>query len=182
MRPAKGALGNAPRSLDIRGPMQRYFDVSFQKDVSIGNGRRVQLRVDLINAFNRPNFRVNAGDSGTDSFGSLPSEAVITVAEYDAWARFNNKPLSSTPEGASLFAVAQQMIRGSQLPSGGLPIDFYAVRLTQGFATTPSNSFDITTLDGYKLYRLKQAYAQRFGQLFAVNYPRYIQIGLKIFF
>ncbi|HJZ74802.1 MAG TPA: hypothetical protein VKE51_23860 [Vicinamibacterales bacterium] len=48
--------------------------------------------------------------------------------------------------------------------------------------TRNSWSLDITTLDGYKLYRLKQAYAQRFGQLFAVNNPRYIQIGLKIFF
>jgi hypothetical protein len=183
MRPAKGTLGNAPRALDIRGPMQHYFDVSLQKDFRIGQGRRrAQLRVDLINALNRPNFRTNPTDSGTDLFGSLPSETVMTAAEYDTWARFNSKPISTSPDGAALFAAAQQMIRGSLLPTGALPIDFYTVKLPQGFATTPANAFDVTTLDGYKLYRLRQAYAQGFGQLFAVNNPRYVQFGFKLFF
>ena len=182
VRPAKGTLGNAPRALDIRGPMQHYFDLSVQKTMSVGRTRRMQLRVDLINAFNRPNFRINPNDSGTDLFGSLPSEAVITAAEYDTWARVNGKPLSTTAEGAALFAAAQQMIRGNQLASGALPIDFYRVRLPEGFATSQPNAFDITTLDGYKLYRLRQAYGQGFGQLFAVNNPRYIQFGLKFFF
>ena len=32
MRPAKGSLGTAPRTLDVRSPMQEYFDFSFQKN------------------------------------------------------------------------------------------------------------------------------------------------------
>ena len=63
-----------------------------------------------------------------------------------------------------------------------LPADFFHARLPQGFATTSANSFDITSIDGYKLYRLRQAYGQGFGQLVSVNNPRYIQIGLKFFF
>jgi len=181
-RPAKGTLGDAPRSLGIRGPVQRYFDVSFQKDIRMRGTRRAQLRVDLLNALNRPNFRINPGDSGTDLFGSLPSEAVITAAEYDTWARANSRPLSSTADGAALFGAAQQIIRGNLLPSGALPIDFFTVRLPQRFATTSPTAFDITTVEGYKLYRLRQAYNQGFGQLFAPNNARYVQFGLKLFF
>lgn len=64
MRPAKGSLGNAPRTLDIRAPLQEYFDFSLQKNFPFPfandeGRRRVQLRVDFINAFNHPNFRYN---------------------------------------------------------------------------------------------------------------------------
>jgi hypothetical protein len=183
MRPLKGQLGNAPRTLDIRGPIQRYVDLSFQKDFPIGaSKRRVQFRVDMINAFNTPNFRIQPGDIGTDLFGSLPNETPITAGEYDAWAGFSGKPLSTTPEGQALLARVQQIVIGSRLPSGALPVDFFHVRLPQGFATSNVNSFDITAADGYKLYRSRQAYGQGFGQLLAVNNPRYIQLGLKLFF
>jgi outer membrane receptor protein involved in Fe transport len=183
IRPLKGQLGNAPRTLDVRGPLQRYIDLSFQKDFMIGaSRRRLQFRVDMINAFNHPNFRTNVGNSGTDLFGSLPIETPITASEYDSWARSNGKPLSTTAEGLRLMTQVQQQAIGSQLPSGALPADFFHVRLPQRFATTGANTFDITSIDGYKLYRLRQAYGQGFGQLVAVNNPRYIQIGLKIFF
>jgi hypothetical protein len=183
MRPLKGQLGNAPRTLDVRGPIERYVDLSFQKNFALGaSSRRIQVRVDMINAFNHPNFRLQSGNSGTDLFGALPSETVITAAEYDAWARFNNKPSSTSPQGQALIAQIQQIVIGSRLPSGALPVDFFHVRVPQGFATTNSNSFDITTADGYKLYRSRQAYGAGFGQLFGVPNPRYIQIGLKIFF
>jgi len=53
-----------------------------------------------------------------------------------------------------------------------------------GFATTNQNAFDITTLQGLKLYRLRQNYDANFGTLGAnLPYqPRYIQFGLKVFF
>ncbi|HEX6463287.1 MAG TPA: hypothetical protein VFZ98_02490, partial [Vicinamibacterales bacterium] len=181
-RPAKGTLGNAPRALDVRGPMQNYFDLSIQKNLATAHRMRLQLRVDMINAFNHTNFRTVPNNTGTDLFGGLPSEAVISASEYDAWAQFNHRPLSTTPQGAELFALAQQIITAGRLPSGALPIDFFTVGLPQGFATTAANSFDITTTSGYKLYRLRQSYNQSFGQLFAVNNPRYIQIGFRLFF
>src|SRR5204862_1573849 len=69
-RPALGALGTAARTLDsIRGPFARTFDASVQKTFNLGESgkRRLQFRVDALNAFNHPLFRVfpnNAG--GTD--------------------------------------------------------------------------------------------------------------------
>ena len=182
MRPAKGMLGNAPRTLDVRGPIQRYLDLSFQKNLRMGRTRRVQLRVDLLNALNHPVFRTVPNDSGTDLFGALPSENPITAAEYDAWARVNSRPPSTTPEGTALLAIVQQMVVGSRLPTGALPAGFYTIPLPEGFASKAANAFDITTPTGYKLYRLRQVYNQGFGQLFAVNNARYIQVGIKFFF
>jgi hypothetical protein len=185
MRPIKGQLGDAPRTLDIRGPMQHYFDLDVQKNFRIGQGKkRLQLRVDLLNVFNHPNFRTVPTDSGTDLFGSLPNEALITANEYDAWAKVQGRPLSTTADGAALMQQIQQMVVSHRLPSGALPPDFFHVQLPQGFATSDVNSYEVTTLDGYKLYRLRQAYNQGFGQLFAVSNPgsRYIQLGVKFFF
>jgi hypothetical protein len=186
MRPLKGQLGDAPRTVDIRGPMQNYFDLDIQKNFPVGRGgkKRLQLRVDLLNALNHPNFRTVPNNTGTDLFGSAPNEGLITTSEYDAWARANGRPLSSTTEGAAVIQQIQQLVTGNRLPSGALPADFFHVRLPQGFATSNVNSYDVTTLGGYKLYRLRQAYNQGFGQLFAVSNPgsRYIQLGLKFFF
>ena len=112
--------------------------------------KRVQLRVDLLNVFNHPNFRTVPIDSGTDLFGSLPNETVITAAEYDAWARVHSRPLSTTGDGAAVMQQIQQLVIGNRLPSGALPADFFHVQLPQGFATLDLNAYDVTTLDGYK--------------------------------
>ena len=181
MRPAKGSLGTAPRTLDIRGPMQRYFDVSIQKDFRLGgDGRRkVQFRVDLINVFNSPIFRLNNLD-----FMGLPDEAVISTGDYDAWAAFApGRPARATPAGAALFAQVQGFVTNNRLPTGALPLDYFAnVRLPEGVATTDANAFDISNLTGYKLYRLRRAYATSWGTLRELGLPRYIQFGLKIYF
>jgi hypothetical protein len=182
MRPLKGQLGDAPRSLDLRGPLQRYVDLSFQKNIPVGGRRRIQLRVDLLNAFNHPVFLLLPGSSFGGDLMAAPNEGLLTAGEYDAWARFNNRPLSSTPEGQQLFARTQQIVTLSRLPSGALPIDFFHVRLPQGFATSNVNAYDITTPDGYKLYRSRQAYAQNFGTLYAPPVSRYVQFGVKFSF
>jgi hypothetical protein len=182
MRPVKGQLGNAPRTLDIRGPMEQFFDTSFQKNFHIGERRRIQFRVDLINAFNHPVFRVNSGNAGPDFMG-LPTETPLTAAEYDAWAAaVAGRPARTTPAGAALLAQIQQLVIGNRLPSGALPLDYFHIRLPQGFATTNPNSFDITTLSGYKLYRLRQTYSTAFGTLRELGLPRYVQFGVKINF
>ena len=183
MRPAKGELGNAPRTLDIRGPMQRYFDLSLQKNFPLSEGkRRLQFRVDMINAFNHPNFRTNSGNAGPDFMG-LPDETPISTTDYDAWAASNGKPARTTTEGAALFTQIQNLVVNNRLASGALPLDFYAkVRLPQGFAGLDANSFDISTLAGFKLYRLRRAYSTSFGTLRELGLPRYIQFGLKFYF
>jgi hypothetical protein len=193
MRPAKGSLGNAPRTLDIRGPMQRYFDVSFQKNFPLpflGNKdgkRRVQFRADLINVFNHPNFRVNSGNAGPDWGGgaSGPTETAISIAEYDAWvaADAGRAGLArTTTAGAALFTQVTNFVVNSRLPSGALPLDYFHLPVPQGFATTQPNSIDISTLNGYKLYRLRQSYSTSFGTLRELGNPRYVQLGIKIYF
>lgn len=195
MRPAKGSLGTAPRTLDIRGPVQRFFDMSFQKDFRLSEkgNRRVQFRVDLINALNSPIFRqTSVTGSALNDFMGLPDEAPLTTAEYDAWAAFaGGRPARTTPDGASLFARVQSFITGARLPikpgttaaTGALPLDYYAgIKLPQGFATKDANSFDLSTLEGFKLFRLRRAYQNGFGTLRELGLPRYVQFGLKIYF
>lgn len=199
MRPVKGNLGSASRTLAIRGPMQRFFDASVQKNFPLPGpeGRRkLQLRVDFLNAFNHPNFQVTSGTlSSANDFMGAPNEGTITVSssgtatftpisasEYDAWAKLNNQPLSTTSAGSSQLKAIQTMVNNTRLPSGALPTDFFHTGLPQGFATTNPNSFDIRTLNGFKLYRLRQAYSPGFGQLRELGLPRYIQFGLKIYF
>ncbi len=186
VRPEKGSLGDAPRTLNVRGPIQSYFDASFQKSFPFpffkGESRRIQFRVDLNNAFNHPNFRITSGNLSTD-FMALPSETPITAAEYDAWAAAApGRPARNTSAGTALFSNIQQFIIGSRTSTGALPLDFYHVQLPQGFATTAATSIDITTLTGYKQYRLRQAYNTGFGQLRELGLPRYIQFGIKIYF
>jgi hypothetical protein len=192
-RPVKGQLGNAPRTLDIRGPIQRYFDASFQKSFALGEKRRVQFRIDLLNAFNHPNFRIASGTlSSANDFMGLPIEYTsesgvpqpITTSEYNAWATFNGKPLANTSAGAAQLAQIRAMINAFRLPGAGaaLPADFFHIQIPQGFATTNPNAFDITTLNGFKLYRLRQQFGSSFGQLRELGLPRYIQFGIKIDF
>lgn len=177
-RPAKGSLGNAPRTLDIRAPMQQYFDFSIQKDfrlpyISNEGKRRVQLRMDLLNAFNRPNFRfVNA--SGTAGFTTnVPTETDFTAAEITAY---------NTATGRNVTAAQVNALLIASRVNGILPLDFFSVPLPEGFATTNANAFDISTLQGLKLFRLRQVYDANWGTLREVASPRYIQFGLKIYF
>jgi hypothetical protein len=199
MRPVKGQLGNAPRSLDIRPPRQEYFDFSFSKDFPwpfLGReGRRINFRVDLINAFNHPNFRFNNRGNTPFGLGTFPTEITteavngvrqpITVAEYNTWATFNNQPLANTAAGAAQLAAIRSNVNATRLNGGigGLPPEFFHVRLPEGFATTNPLSFDIRNLDQFKLYRIRQNYDQNFGSLTAADTsPRYVQFGIRIFF
>jgi len=182
MRPAKGSLGNVARTLDIRSPMQEFFDVSFQKNFPFpfigGEGKRkIQLRVDLINAFNHANFRFNNTGNTPFGFGTLPTETDVTQAELTSW-------LTANPGKTATLAQVNALLASSRLPSGAIPLDFFRIQVPEGFATKTANSFDITTLQGLKLYRLRQTYDANFGSLVASPpyQPRYIQFGLKIYF
>jgi hypothetical protein len=180
MRPPKGSLGGSPRSLDIRSPMQEYFDVSIQKSFNmpfVGNDgkRRIQLRMDLINAFNHANFRYNNTGNTPFGFGTLPSEALFTQAELTSW-------LAANPGRTATLTDVNNLIINSRLPSGAIPLNFFSVPVPEGFARRVPNSFDITTLQGIKLFRLRQTYDANFGTLFAVTNPRYVQVGIRIFF
>src|SRR5439155_2500722 len=95
MRPVKGELGNASRTLAIRGPMQRFYDASVQKDFPLPGPegrRRVQFCVDLLNAFNHPNFQFISG-------------TLLNVsALYDLMGAFNEGKVSLNFLGNVLFS------------------------------------------------------------------------------
>ncbi|MFN7922279.1 MAG: TonB-dependent receptor [Bryobacteraceae bacterium] len=62
------ALGNTPRTLpDARSPSTTSFDASLFKNFRLGRdaSRRLQLRVDVINVANHPNFFINPNSSRT---------------------------------------------------------------------------------------------------------------------
>lgn len=221
MRPIKGQLGNAPRSLSIRAPFKQFLDLSIQKDFAMpfigGEGKRkINFRVDALNVLNHPSFAWNNLGNTPFGMGSLPTEfsgneciadptqvlfttcptaltqqrsSAISAAEYDAWATFNSKPLSNTAAGAAALGAIRTTANSFRLParagqtSGALPDAFFHVALPQGFGSSNSLSYDITTLQGFKLYRLRQTYDGNFGTLAPVaNNNRYLQFGIRLIF
>ena len=231
MRPAKGHLGNAPRTLSISEPMRKYFDLSIQKDfpmpwISDEGRRRINFRIDAINVFNMPNFYFNSRGNTPFGFGTFPVEfngaecianvslpnttscntaaqqrsSVITAGEYDQWATFNGQPLSSTTAGQTILGQIRTMVNAVRLPprpgqtagNGALPDAFYSIQVPEGFATRNSLAYDIRTLDGFRLWRLRNNYDGNFGSLtsgaIAFGSPnpgtsqRYIQFGIRLIF
>ncbi|MDQ3256737.1 MAG: hypothetical protein M3R15_23070 [Acidobacteriota bacterium] len=189
-RPPKGEIGNAPRTFDsVRLPTREYFDLSIHKNFRLGDeGRRsLQLRLDAINIFNHPNFNYQGGNGNVFNF---PTEGEISANDYNVWARANNRPLSGTVAGDALFAqvrnfaINSRVINGVPNVNGQLPAAFFSVPVPEGFNTLQPNSFDITTLDGYKLYRLRQAFNNSFVRLQndSASSPRYLQFGIKLYF
>lgn len=231
MRPPKGELGNAPRTLGIREPTRKYFDLSIQKDfpmpwISDEGRRRINFRIDAINVFNIPNFYFNSRGNTPFGFGTFPVEfngaecignpalpdtstcagaanqrsSVISAGEYNTWAAFNGRPLASTPAGAAILGQIRTMVNGVRLPprpgqsagNGALPGNFFSIQVPEGFATRNSLSYDITTLEGFRLWRLRNQYDGNFGSLtsgaIAFGSPnpgtsqRYLQFGIRLIF
>jgi len=199
-RPVKGELGNAPRTIDsARWPSIYLLDMSVQKNWQLREDKRLQLRVDAINAFNHPIFQFGR-DSDNGEIFAAPSENVISNSEYDTWVNFSpsTRPARSTPAGTALLAQVNVMIRSYNTNPAGqaaamvLPRDFFVAQVPQGFHTVNLNSFDITKVEELKLYRLKQAYTpDRWGYLavtrgagsLASPYtPRFFQFALKLYF
>jgi Carboxypeptidase regulatory-like domain len=182
-RPPLGQLGDAPRTLDgARGPWGKYFDLSVQKNFRIGEKRRLQFRVDALNAFNHPVFRVFPNNAGGTDFMNVPSTAALTGADYDTWARANSQPLSTTAGGAALISQINAMVNAQKNAAGVLPVNFFSVALPQNFFGLQPQNFDITTVNGFKLFRLRQTYNTAFGDLYQSGQSRYIQFGVKLYF
>jgi hypothetical protein len=82
---------------------------------------------------------------------------------------------------AVVFLMICSVAVFGQSNKGG--INYFHIPIPEGFATTNPNAFDITTLQGVKLYRLRQIYDTNFGALNAAfSQPRYVQFGIRIFF
>jgi hypothetical protein len=184
-RPALGALGNAPRTLDgARGPWQDYFDFSIQKSFRLGESgkRRLQFRVDALNLFNHPVFAVYPNNAGGADFMGAPSTAALSTASYTSWATANGQPAYGTTAGTSLYNQITAMVNAQKNAAGVLPANFFTTPLPANFYGTQPNQYDITTLQGYKNYQLRTAYSTSFGTLYNNGTPRYVQFGVKLFF
>ncbi|MEO7143526.1 MAG: hypothetical protein ABI165_08490, partial [Bryobacteraceae bacterium] len=182
-RPALGGLGNAPRTFDqLRGPWAQALDLSLQKNFRLGEKRRLQFRVDALNALNHPIFTVYPNNAGGADFMGAPSTATLTTSAYNIWAAANKQPLASTPAGAAIYNGVVSMVNAQKSAGGGLPANFYAMPLPANFYGKAPASYDITTLQGYKDYQSRTAYGTNFGTLYNSSLPRYIQFGVKLYF
>ena len=126
----------------------------------------------IVSSFAQTN---KGGISGTvtDTDGEAIPGATVTITNLGT----NQKLTLTTSESGSYSATSLD------------PVNYSVMVEAQGFKRSlveTSKSIpraDITTLEGLKLYRLRQAYNPEFGALnAATSQPRYIQFGLRIFF
>lgn len=188
-RPVLGEIGNAPRTIPwARGRWNQFFNTSIQKNFkfSESNRYRLQFRVDFLNAFNHPTFGNVPDNAGGADFMGQPSTATLTTAAYNIWATANNQPLYSTTAGAAIYNQIIANVNSYKTAGGGLPTNFYTIPLPANFYGNAATSYNITTIQGYKLYQLRNAYSStanaNFGTLYNNNTPRYIQFGVKFYF
>jgi hypothetical protein len=191
--PVAGQIGNAPRTLSgAIGPLVQTLDLSVQKNWSIGEKRRIQLRVDALNVLNHPVFRnvPNVG-GGTDVFGNYPSFAWTDASlqgVYNSWQAANPTaafPLSD-PRGLAAYQSFRNGILSQQNSAGTLPANYYSIPLPAHFVTTPANSFNILdpSGNGFKYYQIRNQTGN--GNTLTwnntLNQQRYLQFGIKIVF
>ena len=114
-----------------------------------------------------------------------PSTATLSTAAFTTWAQANGQPIYNATAGTPgnvLYNQVVNMVNAQKGPSGALPPNFFTVPLGANFYGTNPNSYDIRTLDGYKQYQLRNAYATNFGTLYNNSVPRYVQFGVKLYF
>jgi hypothetical protein len=70
--PAQFTFGDAPRNL-LRGPKSVVTDLSMAKNVPVGGNVRLQVRVELFNAFNNVNYDNPGASFGAATFGRINS-------------------------------------------------------------------------------------------------------------
>ncbi len=72
---AASTFGTLTRTLDVRSPGQRNWDIGVTKDTTIYESFKVQFRMEAINAFNTPVFRAPGTSFGSSSFGKITAQA-----------------------------------------------------------------------------------------------------------
>jgi hypothetical protein len=190
-RPAKGTVGNAPRTIGwARYPGRSQLDLSIQKEFYVfgkERKRRLQFRVDAINALNQVNFRFDGNNAfnWTVEGGGYPNEADISRTEFTNWVNANPQHgINSTnfeTEYNKVLAITRRARGGAT--TGPLPANFFSRPIPRGFASTIPNSFDIRTEEGLKLYRLRNAFnSSEFGQLDRAQRMRIITFAIRLYF
>ncbi len=75
--PAAGTWGNAPRTIDsVRTPPTYNVDLSAQKNINLGGSKQAQVKIEVFNVFNRPQFNgFSSLTVGNGSFGQINTQA-----------------------------------------------------------------------------------------------------------
>jgi len=68
-------FGNAPRTLDLRGPALENWDVALFKSFVVRDRIRTEFRAESFNALNTPQFSGPNTSFGSSSFGTITSQA-----------------------------------------------------------------------------------------------------------
>ena len=74
---AAGTFGDSPRLItSTRTPIQTQTDVSVAKNVAFNSGKSVQLKIEIVNLFNRVQLRGNQMNTtqGNSAFGTIVSQ------------------------------------------------------------------------------------------------------------
>jgi hypothetical protein len=67
----QGTFGNTPRTLGVRGPGQKNWDLSVFKSFNISERFKAQFRAEALNAFNSPIFHTPDTNLNDGSFGVI---------------------------------------------------------------------------------------------------------------
>ena len=74
--PQPGKYGNAPRALDVRGPMRLDESFALMKQTKIGERFTHQLRLEMQNPLNRTVFGNPTTDFTSAAFGRISSTQI----------------------------------------------------------------------------------------------------------
>jgi len=71
-----GTFGNAPRLItDVRTPPIKNTDVSFSKSIGLSGGRSAQIKLEIVNLFNRVQTNSIGVTAGSAAFGQISSQS-----------------------------------------------------------------------------------------------------------
>ena len=142
--------------------------------------------MDALNALNHPVFAVYPNNAGGADFMGAPSTATLTTAGLQHLG-YRQQPtaVQRHRRHAGQHHLQQHRQHGERAEdrrrrAAGQLLHHPAAG--QNFYGKAANSYDITTLNGYKLYQLRTAYATNFGTLYNNGTPRYVQFGVKLYF
>ena len=91
--PAYGSFGDVGQNT-VRGPGLQSWDMSFQKDLPVGEHRRFQFRAEMFNIFNHPNFlfaQPGPQNSNNATVFGTPSFGYVTAARAPRQVQFGLK-------------------------------------------------------------------------------------------
>jgi hypothetical protein len=71
----QGTFGNTPRTVGLRGPGEKNWDLSVFKNFDIRERVRAQFRAEALNAFNSPYFYSPNTNFSSGTFGQITGQA-----------------------------------------------------------------------------------------------------------